>query len=64
MIGIKPQRLYLETTVFNYYFDVNRDGHGDTVKLFESIGAGEYEGYLSSGHNFTPLKRAIFNLPK
>jgi predicted nucleic acid-binding protein len=40
-------RLYLETTVFNYYFDENRDGHKYTVKLFEAIGAGKYEAYTS-----------------
>jgi predicted nucleic acid-binding protein len=47
MIGIEKLRLYLETTVFNYYFDVERSGHEDTVRLFEAIGAGEYEGYTS-----------------
>ena len=40
-------RLYLETTVFNYYFDTDRDGHEDVVRLFEAIGAGRYEGYAS-----------------
>jgi predicted nucleic acid-binding protein len=44
---VKKLRIYLETTLFNYYFDVERDGHSDTVKLFEAIGAGEYEGYTS-----------------
>jgi predicted nucleic acid-binding protein len=39
--------LYLETTIFNYYFDEDRDGHEDTVKLFETIGAGDYEAYTS-----------------
>jgi hypothetical protein len=33
--------------MFNYYFDVKRDGHADTVRLFEAIGAGAYEGYTS-----------------
>ncbi|GHT02265.1 hypothetical protein AGMMS50276_32080 [Synergistales bacterium] len=47
MVRIKKLRLYLETTVFNYYFDTDRDGHADTVRLFEAIGAGEYEGYTS-----------------
>ena len=37
----------METTVFNYYFDVDRNGHEDTVSLFEAIGAGKYEGYTS-----------------
>lgn len=40
-------RLYLETTVFNYYFDEDRDGHEDTVRLFEAIEAGEYEAFTS-----------------
>ncbi|GHV44385.1 hypothetical protein FACS1894204_01420 [Synergistales bacterium] len=40
-------KLYLETSVFNYYFDAERDGHDDTVRLFEAIGAGVYEGYTS-----------------
>ena len=47
MVRIKKIRLYLETTVFNYYFDEDREGHQDTVRLFEAIGAGEYEGYAS-----------------
>ena len=47
MIGIRKLRLYLETTVFNYYFDVNREGHCDTVKLFEAIGTGLYEGSVN-----------------
>ena len=40
-------KLYLETTMFNYYFDTERDGHADTVRLFEKIRAGEYEAYTS-----------------
>ena len=47
MVVIKKIRLYLETTVFNYYFDADRDGHYDTVRMFEAIGAGEYEAYTS-----------------
>jgi predicted nucleic acid-binding protein len=47
MVPIKRLRLYLETTVFNYYFDEARDGHEDTVRLFEAIGDGEYEAYTS-----------------
>jgi len=33
--------------MFNYYFDAERDGHAATVRMFEAIGAGEYEGYTS-----------------
>ena len=40
-------RIYLETTMFNHYFDTERDGHIDTVRMFEAIGRGEYEGYTS-----------------
>jgi predicted nucleic acid-binding protein len=44
---IKNLRIYLETSVFNYYLDANRGGHADTVRLFEAIEAGDYEGYTS-----------------
>ena len=47
MVKIKKLRLYAESTLFNYFFDTDRDGHEDTVRLFEAIGAGEYEGYSS-----------------
>ena len=40
-------KLYLETTMFNYYFDAERDGHADTVRVFEKIRAGEHEAYTS-----------------
>ena len=56
MVRIKKLRLYLETTLFNYYFDVDREGHEDTIRLFEAIGDGEYEGYASI-HVTNELKR-------
>jgi predicted nucleic acid-binding protein len=40
-------RLYLETTIFNYYFDTDRDGHADVVQLFDEIRKGKYEAYTS-----------------
>ncbi|MDR0466637.1 MAG: hypothetical protein LBH94_04700 [Deltaproteobacteria bacterium] len=40
-------KMYIETTVFNYYFDRERDAHPDTVKMFEEIKAGKYEPYTS-----------------
>ncbi len=40
-------KIYLETTLFNYYFDIERDAHVDTVKLFEEIATGKYEAYTS-----------------
>ena len=45
---MRKQKIYLETTIFNYYFDVARDGHADTVKLFEEIRTGKYEVYTST----------------
>jgi hypothetical protein len=50
-------RLYLETTLFNYYFDADRDGHTDTVKLFKAVSVGEYEAYTSN-YTVTELKDA------
>ena len=40
-------KIYLETTIFNYYFDTEREAHPYTVKLFEEIRAGKYEPYTS-----------------
>ncbi len=40
-------KLYLETTVFNYYFDEDRTGLEDVLKLFEAIRAEKYEAYTS-----------------
>jgi len=45
---MRKQKIYLETTVFNYYFDVERDAHADTVTLFKEIKAGKYEAYTSA----------------
>ena len=39
--------MYLETTMFNYYFDTERDLHADTVKLFDEIKAGKYIAFTS-----------------
>lgn len=33
--------------MFNYYFDEDREGHEDVVKLFEAIKADKYEVYTS-----------------
>ena len=41
-------KVYLETTMFNYYFDTERDAHADTVKLFEEIKAGKYLAFTSA----------------
>ena len=44
---MRKRKIYLETTLFNYYFDEDRDAHADTVTLFEEIRAGKYEAYTS-----------------
>jgi predicted nucleic acid-binding protein len=40
-------KIYIETTLFNYYFDTDRDAHADTVTLFEECAAGMFEPYTS-----------------
>ena len=40
-------KIYLETTIFNYYFDYDRDAHPYTLKLFDEIKQGKYEAYTS-----------------
>lgn len=47
----------METTVFNYYFDEDRPGHEDVLKLFEAIKADKYEIYTSD-YVIRELKRA------
>ena len=44
---MKKLKIYLETTLFNYYFDVDRENHPDAVRLFEDITAGKYEAFTS-----------------
>ncbi|MDR0858399.1 MAG: hypothetical protein LBN97_05175 [Oscillospiraceae bacterium] len=41
-------KIYLETTMFNYYFDRDRDFHPDTVALFEQCAAGKFVPYTST----------------
>jgi len=44
---MRKQRIYLETTLFNFYFDQNREAHADTVRLFEDIFNSKYLAYTS-----------------
>jgi predicted nucleic acid-binding protein len=46
--NMKKQKLYVETTLFNYFFDKDRDAHAATVKLFKEITLGKYEPYTST----------------
>jgi len=45
---MRKLRIYLETTVFNRYFEPERDNHRDTVRLFEEIAEGKFEAYTSA----------------
>lgn len=45
---MRVPRVYLETTMFNYYFEKERDAHEDTVKLFNEIKAGKYQAFTSA----------------
>jgi len=44
---MRKQRIYLETTLFNFYCDEDREAHADTVRLFEDIAKGKYVAYTS-----------------
>ena len=44
---MRKQKVYLETTLFNFYFDEDREAHVDTVRLFEDIAEGKYEAFTS-----------------
>jgi len=44
---MRKQKIYLETTLFNYYFDEDRENHPDTVRLFKDIAAEKYEVFTS-----------------
>jgi len=41
-------KVYLETTIFNYYFDKERDAHPYTVELFNEIKQGKYKAFTST----------------
>jgi len=42
-------KIYMETTMFNYYFDEDRgNAHKYTVRLFEMIKEGKFEAYASA----------------
>jgi len=45
---MKTPKVYLETTVFNFYFDTERDAHNATIQLFKEIKEGIFEAYTST----------------
>jgi predicted nucleic acid-binding protein len=45
---MRKQKIYLETTLFNHYFDDDRGlAHTSTITLFKEIAAGKYEAFTS-----------------
>ena len=44
---MKTPKIYLETTLFNYYFETDREAHPHTVALFAEIAAGNYTAFTS-----------------
>jgi hypothetical protein len=44
---MRISKVYIETTMFNYYFDIEREAHPYTVRFFEEIKAGHYDPYTS-----------------
>ena len=44
---MRKLKIYLESTVFNWYFEPERDRHGETLLLFEEIAAGKFEAFTS-----------------
>ena len=34
---MRKPKIYIETTLFNHYFDIERDAHADTVLLFMEV---------------------------
>jgi predicted nucleic acid-binding protein len=48
-LGVRVSKIYLETTVFNFYFaDDAPDKRNDTLRLFEEIRQGKFDPYMSS----------------
>jgi predicted nucleic acid-binding protein len=44
---MRVPKIYLETTMFNYYFDTERDWHPYVAQLFKEIEQGKYEPFTS-----------------
>jgi len=44
---VRKQKIYLETTMFNYYFDKTKNAQPSTIAFFEAIGMEQFEGFTS-----------------
>jgi predicted nucleic acid-binding protein len=45
---MRTAKIYLETTLFNFYFDEERDAHIDTLRLFHEIAKNKFEAFTST----------------
>ena len=45
---MRKPKIYIETTLFNYYFEPGREAHADTVRLFAEIKSGKYAAFTST----------------
>jgi len=54
---MRKQKVYLETTIFNYYFDTAKNAQPSTVAFFNAIGSGQFEGFTSV-YTYNELKKA------
>ncbi|MCL2495039.1 MAG: hypothetical protein FWE98_05220 [Oscillospiraceae bacterium] len=45
---MRKMKIYLETTLFNRYFEPERDNYGDVRKLFAEIATGAFQSYSSA----------------
>jgi hypothetical protein len=56
--GMNKQKAYLETTLFNYYFDTTKEAQPVTAAFFEAVAAGEFEAYTSELEKAVEPKRS------
>ena len=40
---MRKQKIYLETTMFNYYFDKTKNAQPSTIAFFEAIGMEQFD---------------------
>ncbi|GMO52088.1 MAG: hypothetical protein Pg6C_17410 [Treponemataceae bacterium] len=55
---MNKQKVYIETTLFNYYFDTTKEAQPVTVAFFEAVAAGEFEAYTSA-YTMDELEKAM-----
>jgi len=51
------QKVYLETTMFNYFFNKTKEAQPAAIAFFEAIGSGQFEGFTST-YTYDELDKA------